>query len=342
MSRFRLFGPVLVLLAGGAAAAADLPMTAVPPPEPAMLAPTPIAFNWTGFYIGAHGGWGFGQAPFVDGAVAGGQAGVNWQKDAFVIGAEGDGSWVDWQGTDAVGSVRLRGGLAFHRFFVYATGGVAFKSFDDVGWVVGTGAEFALTRHWTVGAEYLYYEFDRGASDDFRGRVSYHFGVPASLAFGFLASGGPMPTTMTSPTPVAFNWTGFYVGAHGGWGFVDGTGLSDGLEAGGQTGVNTQYGHLVTGIEVDGGFVDWGPGHHGIGSVRGRIGYAFNRFLPYVTGGMGIEDSVGWTLGAGVDYALTNHWSVGVDYLHHDFIGGDRADVVRARVDYLFNTSAGL
>ncbi len=322
------------------AGAADLPPPVMLPPV--LTAPAPLAFNWSGFYFGGHGGWGFGQSPFVDGRVIGGQVGVNWQKDAFVVGAEGDGSWVDWRGTDAVGSLRLRGGLAFDRFFVYATGGAAFKSFDNVGWTAGTGAEIAINRNWTVGAEYLYYEFKAGASDDFRGRVSYHVGVPNGPAFAFLAGGGPMPAAMTSPTPIAFNWTGFYVGAHGGYGFPGGAGLGDGYEVGGQTGVNSQYGQLVLGIEVDGGFVDWGPGHHGIGSVRGRVGYAVNRFLPYVTGGMGIEDSVGWSAGVGVDYALTDHWSVGVDYLHHDFIGGDRADVIRGRLNYLFNTVSGL
>ncbi len=258
----------------------------------------------------------------------GGQAGVNLQFGGFVIGAEGDGSWVDWQGADAVGTARLRGGFAAGRVLVYATGGAAFQSFDDVGWVVGTGAELALGRNWTVGAEYLYYQFDPAASDVFRGRVSYRLDAFS----GLLPS---MPSAMTSATPLAFNWSGFYLGGHGGWGFVSGAGLSDGHEVGGQVGVNDQYDRFVVGIEVDGGFVGWGP-VTGVGSVRLRAGYALDRFLVYGTGGMGIEDSIGWTLGGGVEYALTDHWSVGAEYLHHDFIGGHVADIVRGRVNYLF------
>ena len=48
-----------VLMAGVAssALAADLPTTKGPPPAP-YFSPPP-AFNWTGFYIGVNGGWGF-------------------------------------------------------------------------------------------------------------------------------------------------------------------------------------------------------------------------------------------------------------------------------------------
>ena len=311
----------------GVATAADRPPLVTFAPPPLLTAPTPIAFNWSGFYFGGHGGWGFGKGPYVDGYVIGGQVGANWQYDGFVVGAEGDASVVDWQGADAVGTVRLRGGFAFDRFHVYATGGVAFQGFSDIGWVVGAGAEYAVARNWIVGAEYLYYEINGGASDIFRGRVNYLFGAP----------GGP---AMISPMPVAFNWTGFYLGAHGGHSFVGGAGISDGYEVGGQIGVNRQFGNFVTGIEVSGGFVDWGP-VAAAGSVRLRGGYAFDRFLAYLTGGLGIEDSVGWTVGGGVEYGLTDHWIIGAEYLHHDFLGGHRAEMISGRVSYLFNTADG-
>lgn len=317
-------------LLSGWAAAADLPQLATMPPPEVVTAPTPIAFNWSGFYFGGHGGYGFGKAPYVDGFVIGGQAGVNWQYDAFVFGAEADGSWVDWEGTNAIGTLRLRGGLAFDRFLVYATAGASIQPFDAVGWVAGTGLEYAFSRHWTGGVEYLYYEINGGASDVFRGRVSYLFS-----AFGSAAS------VMTSPSPAAFNWTGFYLGGHGGYSFVSGPNITDGYEVGAQVGVNRQFGQVVLGIEASGGFVDWGP-VTGAGSVRARGGYAFNRFLAYATGGLGIEDSVGWTVGGGVEYALTDHWTVGAEYLHHDFIGGHKADVLTGRVSYLFNQVGGL
>jgi outer membrane immunogenic protein len=71
--------------------------------------------------------------------------------------------------------------------------------------------------------------------------------------------------------------------------------------------------------------------------VRGRAGVAFDRFLPYVTGGVafggfrmtefddGDFDSAGratltgWTAGVGAEYALTNNWTVRGEYRYTDF-----------------------
>ena len=294
-----------IALLSGVASAADLPVFQPIPLPPILTAPMPVAFNWTGFYVGGHGGWGFGQAPFVDGAVAGGQVGVQWDLDGFVVGAEADGSWVSWEGTNAVGTARLRGGFAFDRFHVYATGGAALQE-SDLGWVVGGGLDYSFTDNWTAGAEYLYYEFDDGgAADVFRGRVNYLFGGLA----GALQS---TPLWPVSSTPDGtFDWTGFYIGAHGGWSFVGGPGITDGYEVGGQFGVNRQWGKFVAGIEIDQGYVDWGAVTTA-GSIRLRGGLAYGRFFPYVTAGMGIEDSIGWTAGAGAEYALTDHWTTAV------------------------------
>ena len=82
------------------------------------------------------------------------------------------------------------------------------------------------------------------------------------------------------------------------------------------------------------------------GSVRARAGYAFGRLLPYVTGGVafgsfnsdaqlfGVDldgatsfaasgansaTRVGWTLGAGLEYAINNHWSLRAEYRYTDF-----------------------
>src|SRR4051794_538767 len=93
MLRLAATASVLAMLSS-AAVAADLPIMS-PPPAP-MLSSTPIAYNWSGFYLGAHGGWGFGHGDFDDGFVVGGQLGVNWQFNNFVLGAEGDGSFTDW------------------------------------------------------------------------------------------------------------------------------------------------------------------------------------------------------------------------------------------------------
>lgn len=74
------------------------------------------------------------------------------------------------------------------------------------------------------------------------------------------------------------------------------------------------------------------------GSVRGRVGVAFDRLLVYGTGGAafggfkdtyvntlnGLTDSMGhtktgWTAGGGVEYAFTNNWSVRAEYRRTDF-----------------------
>jgi outer membrane immunogenic protein len=73
-------------------------------------------------------------------------------------------------------------------------------------------------------------------------------------------------------------------------------------------------------------------------SIRGRVGMAWDRTLFFAAGGLaictlqntslnnltGFSDTfntsrVGWTVGGGVEYALTNHWSVRVEYRYTDF-----------------------
>jgi outer membrane immunogenic protein len=201
-------------MVSGTAIAADIPVYEEPPPV------TPYIPTWSGFYAGLHGGYGWGDGiicpaailgidlngdgicecpedgPFVvsgddEGAVIGGQIGVNWQMNMFVLGAEGDASWVgfDDDGLEWLASIRGRTGVGFDRFLIYGTGGAAFGGFDDlggdddleVGWVGGGGGEFLLTEHVSLGAEYLHYEFDPDDPGDFsvdviRGRVNFKFG----------------------------------------------------------------------------------------------------------------------------------------------------------------------
>jgi outer membrane immunogenic protein len=117
--------------------------------------------NWTGFYIGIHGGYAWGDHSFLeldesdpayhfedDGFFGGGQIGFNYQFGSmFVIGVEGEfaGTTIDASdvldtgeastGTienDWTGTAGGRIGLSFwkNRFLVYAKGGVAFAQFD--------------------------------------------------------------------------------------------------------------------------------------------------------------------------------------------------------------------
>jgi outer membrane immunogenic protein len=233
MKRF-LISTAAVALMTTTGLAADLPVFE-PPPE--MVAPTPIVSNWSGFYIGLHGGYGWADLndddsdddlfddADLEGAVIGGQVGVNVQWNSFVLGVEGDASWsgIDNEdlfddidlpeefevGYEYLASVRGRLGLAFDRFMVYGTGGVAFTEFDgvdivqpvvggpvflddddddtEIGWVAGGGGEVLVTDNVSVGVEYLHYEFDdvfddEGDASDFdsdvdviRGRVNVKF-----------------------------------------------------------------------------------------------------------------------------------------------------------------------
>ena len=140
---------------------------------------------------------------------------------------------------------------------------------------------------------------------------------------------GPPVTQETTYAPAAI-WSGFYAGAFAGyaWGTFDSTAGDidgDGWLGGAFGGYQLQDGALVYGAESDLGFsgasgsvgtvdVDQGV----FGSVRARLGYAFDPVLAYGTAGLAAtraeltdptgSDSnthLGWTVGAGADALLT-------------------------------------
>ena len=113
------------------------------------------------------------------------------------------------------------------------------------------------------------------------------------------------PSPFVSPL---HNWTGLYVGINGGgaWGRSDWTSTNEfdvsGGMVGGTIGYNWQSGNWVYGLEGD---IDWtdisGRTHFAcsfgcktsnswLATVRGRVGYAYDRFLPYITGGLAVGD----------------------------------------------------
>jgi outer membrane immunogenic protein len=188
-----------------------------------------------------------------------------------------------------------------------------------------------------------------------------------------------MPTKAPVYAPL-YNWTGAYVGINGGggWGrsdtaapFASGGFNTSGGVVGGTIGYNWQAGQMVFGVEGD---IDWsnirGSATCGVGfscetknswlaTARGRVGYAFDRFLPYVTGGLAVGDiknnvsgfgsstetKAGWTVGGGLEAALTGPWTAKVEYLYADLgrgtsvLGSDtkfNASIVRAGVNYRF------
>lgn len=166
----------------------------------------------------------------------------------------------------------------------------------------------------------------------------------------------------------AFTWTGFYVGIQGGYGWGRSSGtisapigvpvLAYGYDAkggviGGHVGYNYQFTqNLVAGIEGD---LEWvgvkdsvtnaalGLTHRTKldwqGSVRGRLGVAFDRVMVYATGGVAFADikrnlytfpggvnllsnsdtRAGWTIGGGIEYAVTNNVTMRGEYRYTDY-----------------------
>src|SRR5262245_51931728 len=223
--------------------------------------------------------------------------------------------------------------------------------------------------------------------------------LSASLAAAAIAA--DLRPAYKAPPPVAApvpynNWSGFYIGGHAGAGWSDNS--DSAFVGGGQIGYNWQFApNWLIGIEGDisgstfsdststttmqdvgGGLIlpvtesgnvdlNW------LASIRGRVGYTWDRFLVYFTGGAawanvdanaslsiqglgtGATASAsgtksGWVLGGGGEWMFAPNWTVGVEYLHYDFdsISGTSSigdpfsvdigsvDVVRARLNYKF------
>ncbi|HLH11705.1 MAG TPA: outer membrane protein [Methylovirgula sp.] len=123
---------------------------------------------------------------------------------------------------------------------------------------------------------------------------------------------------------------------------------TNGVIGGGHVGFNYQVSQFVFGIEGDingadnrGGYTL--PNGNGTRSrqdfdaaILGRAGITFDRLLIYAQGGVAFGDfkytyftpaigetinnnRVGWTVGAGIEYAIDPNWSVFADYRYTDF-----------------------
>jgi outer membrane immunogenic protein len=175
--------------------------------------------------------------------------------------------------------------------------------------------------------------------------------LSGAAAAADLSRAPPRPVYQAAPVFVpAYNWTGFYIGVNGGGGFGSSNwqaagshDVSGGL-LGSTVGYNYQFGQAVAGVEGD---FDW-TGIKGttqsacpfgcqtsnswISTVRGRLGYAADRYMPYVTGGAAFGNiraglpgfaqssstQAGWTLGGGLEAALVGNWTAKVEYLYVD------------------------
>jgi outer membrane immunogenic protein len=188
MKRLLLAG--VALSVATAASAADMrarPYKAAPP------AAVVAAYNWSGFYIGAMGGYGWGSGDSdASGGFGGGTVGYNWQLPGsqFVFGVEVDaaGASIKESVTEDVGggilgtadskinsfgSVTGRAGFAIDAALLYAKGGYAWgnhkvsasipalglassDSQTHSGYTIGGGLEYLFTPNWSAKAEYMY------------------------------------------------------------------------------------------------------------------------------------------------------------------------------------------
>ncbi|MAZ16246.1 MAG: hypothetical protein CL535_07925 [Ahrensia sp.] len=156
----------------------------------------------------------------------------------------------------------------------------------------------------------------------------------------------PPSPTMAAPVNIvpADTWSGVYVGAFGGYDWanfdVDGTDVDvNDWNAGAFAGYNWQNGAIVYGAEADLGY-SFGSETSGAnsldrglnGSLRGRLGYAFDPFLIYGTGGLALANAevsdgtssdsnthVGWTVGAGAEALLTDKVFSRLEYRYSDY-----------------------
>ena len=172
--------------------------------------------------------------------------------------------------------------------------------------------------------------------------------------------------------PPLFSWTGCYAGGNvgGGWGqkdLTDSAGFlaslggpnsanldTSGYMLGGQIGCDYQFASgLVLGVEggatggdISGSTLVVVPGDNAtfrgktdfLSDATARVGYAWDRWLPYIKGGAawagnrysvfdvsqaydaeGLETRLGWTLGAGIEWALWDNWSIKLEYDYYGF-----------------------
>ena len=160
------------------------------------------------------------------------------------------------------------------------------------------------------------------------GQVGYEFGRDHSVAYapglGGLAAAGGSTSGIIGGAHVGYNYAAPAFGGLGGARLVFGVeGDVDGSNASASYALGSISTTLKQTIQ---------------GSVRGRVGIAVDRVLFYATGGAafgglsntyfnalnGLSDSsshtrVGYTVGGGIEYAITNNWSVRAEYRRTDF-----------------------
>lgn len=346
-------------------------------------------FGWTGIYAGLHAGYGFANTSVsvpglfgfsgigANGWLVGGKVGADYQfAQRWVIGALAEGNLQGIDTTISAGgltvarlsgdrrwAIRARlGFLLTPETLIYATGGwsqgrttfsllgLGSASLTTNGWQIGGGIETRLAGNVFLHAEYVHTFSNsigqfaplvvKPTSGTARLGLSYRFGMGS--AYPAFASAARR------------NWSGFYAGVQGGYGFGNTTLSAPGVF--GFTGIGSQgvfggiiagYDHqfagtsIVAGIEADASLSaikttieaggpsasiesDWNVG------VRARLGYVMGGgIMPYVAAGYGWthitasglgvgfgETISGFQLAAGVETMITANVALRAEYVH--------------------------
>lgn len=198
-------------------------------------------------------------------------------------------------------------------------------------------------------------------------------GAIASVVAVGAATAADLPSYKAPPPPPAigaWDWTGWHLGVSGsygggsaayassiwtvgfpgGWNNVTSSSGTSGFLVGVQSGYTWQLSNnFIIGYESEFNYADVRSGNAGawggpmnsrlnwFGAERIRLGYAFGRILPYVTGGLAYGQvrangndtlggfvfptavstwQAGWTVGAGVEYGLWTNVSIKAEYLY--------------------------
>ena len=225
------------------------------------------------------------------------------------------------------------------------------------------------------------------------------FAVIATIAAVGSAHAADMRVPVKAPPPappVIYSWSGLYIGGHIGGAKAERCLSVDQFNAevcrdktgwlgGGQIGYNFQTGAFVFGVEFSGSFSGLGgesrnfpnvnAQYHSDGKslllLTGRVGFAADRALFYITGGGAWSrnevtlvfnnvsasrdiDRQGWTIGGGVEFAFTPNWSMAGQYNFVDLGGrsvtfpalglsghtSNELHVFTARLNYRFGGAA--
>lgn len=169
--------------------------------------------------------------------------------------------------------------------------------------------------------------------------TGFHLGVDHGFGGGVIdANVNLMGPGILSTTQTSNRASGFFFGGQAGYDFQFSNNVVLGLETDIQWSDIKMSHQATTSASIVGAFT-YADIHNSLewfGTTRLRLGYSFGRLLPYITGGVaygGIEANgtqfvgglfvgsandtkVGWTAGAGAEYALTDNLSARVEYLY--------------------------